>query len=734
MKKTAFKSISMKFSLWVMVVLIGVTLILGISIYSMMKNTETQNLNEKVQLAIGNVQNLTNMYINSIGTVKNQIVGSISDKLQQDVEIAYNIANKYYQEYQEYLKNNPYDSESQKQEKLKALQKKALDTIGSIKYDNGVGYIWVNDMNAIMLEHPEKSLIGKNLYNLQDKNGKYIFKEMIKICTEKGQGFVDYLWPKPGKKDPQPKRSFVREFKPWKWVIGTGEYIDDQMALIAKKQDEIFQAYRKQVLKISIGDDSYAIILNKSNDKLLFKVYINPDYEGKPLPSMDQKGNPLASGITGDSGVLHYYWPKNGSKVLYAKTLWYQYVPQLKWYIVFAVYDDEVYAPLKNIMTFTYLGFGLGLLSLLILIILLTKIVITSKLKLLPEAMDKFSQGDLTVHIKEPKGDDEIIRTIKATNAAVKGLEKLIVYLKDRGRDLANTNDKTLKAIENTKTISVSMGNSVEEISSDVQNISANIEEVNAGQEEFATAIQRIADETSSMADMVSRVSTNLKEVSANSDKVLSLSKDLGENADKTMSSVNNMMEKVNLITDFANSIASISEQTNLLALNAAIEAARAGESGKGFAVIADEIRELANESKSTAEKIASSIKDVKDVSNVAVQEVSNTNKNIKNTIEHVNGLILNVKNVIDQINEIDNAIHSVSSSVEETNATSEELASAMNNIAGLFESVVTKSETIDKESKKQEVVINELSDVADTLGKVVESLNRAIKMFKLAK
>ncbi len=106
-------------------------------------------------------------------------------------------------------------------------QHQAMEAVRALRYD-GKNYFWINDLNSVMLMHPYKrSLEGKNLKDLKDKKGKYIFRPMIKVVKEKGQGFVSYHWAKPGVKGVYPKLSFVKGIPEWGWVVGTGIYVDD---------------------------------------------------------------------------------------------------------------------------------------------------------------------------------------------------------------------------------------------------------------------------------------------------------------------------------------------------------------------------------------------------------------------------------------------------------------------------------------------------------------------------
>ncbi len=111
-----------------------------------------------------------------------------------------------------------------------AAKKEALDHIRALRYQEK-DYFWINDLKPVMIMHPIKpELDGKDLSDFKDPNGKHLFVEFVKVCRDKGAGFVDYLWPKPGFDKPVPKVSYVKLFQPWGWVIGSGIYVDDVKA------------------------------------------------------------------------------------------------------------------------------------------------------------------------------------------------------------------------------------------------------------------------------------------------------------------------------------------------------------------------------------------------------------------------------------------------------------------------------------------------------------------------
>ena len=113
-------------------------------------------------------------------------------------------------------------------------QKAALAALEALRYGNG-DYFWVNDMTPVMVSHPNRALIGKDMSGFKDPTGKALFLEFVAVVKADGAGFVSYLWPKPGQQEPVRKISYVKGFAPWGWVVGSGIYIDDVDAIFLRQ-------------------------------------------------------------------------------------------------------------------------------------------------------------------------------------------------------------------------------------------------------------------------------------------------------------------------------------------------------------------------------------------------------------------------------------------------------------------------------------------------------------------
>ncbi len=193
-----------------------------------------------------------------------------------------------------------------------ALKFRLKAIVNATRYGK-TGYFWINDLDAVIVTHPIKpELNGKDMASYKDKNGKQIFSEFAKVAKNDSEGFVDYVWSKPGYDTPQPKVSFVKLFKPYGWVIGTGEYVDD---VTSKIQEEALRT----IAEMRYGSDGYFWI-NDSHPKMVMHP-IKPALIGKDLSdNKDAKGKKhfveMVEVVNKNSagGLVKYWWDRPDKK------------------------------------------------------------------------------------------------------------------------------------------------------------------------------------------------------------------------------------------------------------------------------------------------------------------------------------------------------------------------------------------------------------------------------------
>lgn len=118
------------------------------------------------------------------------------------------------------------------------MQQEAIRQLSEMRLQDG-NYFWIKNTSGIMVSHPTKSMVGKSAMDLRDQNGKAFFAEMVRVANERGEGTVEYVWPKQGSDKPEPKLSYVKLIRDWNWIVGMGIYIDGIEKAIAQKQKDM---------------------------------------------------------------------------------------------------------------------------------------------------------------------------------------------------------------------------------------------------------------------------------------------------------------------------------------------------------------------------------------------------------------------------------------------------------------------------------------------------------------
>jgi len=173
---------------------------------------------------------MAGMILYFIPMVKDKLMGEKKTALSDHTDIAYTIINSY----EAKVKSGEFKVDDAKQ--------RGIANLKSVRY-SGNEYFFIMDTSGKVIMHPiNAQLDGKDVSNEKDPEGKYFFREMAQTAKEKGEGFVAYMWPKAGNSKPVPKITFVKLFKQWDWVIGTGIYVDDVEAETSKIQWQVIIA------------------------------------------------------------------------------------------------------------------------------------------------------------------------------------------------------------------------------------------------------------------------------------------------------------------------------------------------------------------------------------------------------------------------------------------------------------------------------------------------------------
>jgi methyl-accepting chemotaxis protein len=358
--------------------------------------------------------------------------------------------------------------------------------------------------------------------------------------------------------------------------------------------------------------------------------------------------------------------------------------------------------------------------------------IISKPIISLANSAKKIAEGDLSVDVVSVKNKDEIGELVGSFNLMTKNLRMLIEQVSTNSIHVASAAEELTASAEQTTQATDQIALSIQEIASgsDTQVQSAN--ECSTAMKEMTIGIQQVAETSSSVSE--SAIETN-KEANLGNEslqKVIHQMNTINTSVEDSASVIRRLGNLSNEIGNIIGVITGIADQTNLLALNAAIEAARAGEHGKGFAVVADEVRKLAEQSKESADQIAELINKIQvdtnqavNVMEVGTQEVATGMQIVKETGEGFEKILRSIEQVTAQIQEVSAISEEMSASAEEVNASLEEMAHIAQHSSSNTQNVASASE-------EQLASMEEITSSASSLSNMAEDLQALVSKFKI--
>jgi len=660
-----------------------------------------------------------------------------------------------------------------------ALKTRLVDIVNATRY--GVdGYFWVNDTNAVIVTHPIKpTLNGKDLSAFKDKGGKQIFTEFANVAKTDGEGFVDYVWPKPGFETPQPKVSYVKLFKPFNWVIGTGAYVSDVSADIKK---EALTA----ISNMRYGKEGYYWVQDSKPTMVMHPI--KPSLDGKNLAAVkDKAGKNLfvemskVANADKEGGLVTYMWPKPGFDAPQKKFSYVARFAAWDWIVGTGEYVDNIEAEIatmeklteekiSEVITSTLIFTAIAIAIAIIIYNFMINGTIIRPLENLNNAIkDMISNSDSNNKISK-NADDEIGDIIDNFNAYVGKLEddvkKDIAVIEEvsvASREIAEGNfDVTISLSSNTPNVQalvVNFKDMVEELKHKVDVILTTLDsyksknytsriEIDAKGElkTLIAGVNMLGEETSHFMSENDRNSKILNETSAG------LSAMMSELAINSNSQATELEEVSAAIEEILGNIRNSSEKV-LVMKNTAVDMTKLTNEGS---VKIGEMNTIINQISTSQDNIAKAIEQIDQIAfqtnilslNAAVeaatagehgkgfavvaQEVRNLAARSTEAAEEIKNLVSTGGTLISQSNVISKDVNeSFQNLVERINETSnniEDVTNMTEEQSNAMQSINTSMQKLDQNTQTNAVKANEVSDKAETIKEISSSIEDALE------